>query len=131
MGNSRLYLLGLLCLACTIESYAQNKKKKDEVEINYIWIDTMIKQEGNDVRMVSNDMVEISCCMKSPKYSRVSARAVKWIRKNYDPSYELDQSPFKSLQNRDLVITVLDAAKEKAKSDTTILLIDYAVKCED
>ena len=105
--------------------YGQDKK--DEVEINYVWIDTMITIDETEVRIVSKEVTRITCCMKSPKYSRVSARAANWIRKTYDANYE--GIPFKTLQNLQLAVEVVDAAVEKAESDDALTVVDYEYKC--
>lgn len=123
-----LLLISFLMGVYSTTSYSQEKQDKEEVEINYVWIDTIIMVDDNEVRLVSNDIITISCCMKSPKYSRVSAKAAKWIRKNYDDTYE--GIPFKTLQNRELAETVIDAAKAKAESDESLKMVDYEYKCD-
>ena len=50
---------GLLFFAIIHPTLSQDKEK-EEPEINYIWIDTMINQEGQEIRLVSNDLVEIT-----------------------------------------------------------------------
>jgi len=126
-GSKLLLILILLSPLCAV-SYAQEKKNIEEEEINYVWIDTIVKINDSEVRIVSSDIVQITCCMKSPKYSRVSAKTARWIRKNYDSSYE--GVPFKTLQNRDLAVTVIEAEKEKAASGDGVMMVDYIFKCD-
>ena len=125
----RFVFIVLVSTFC-FESFGQESEKtEDEVEINYVWIDTMVTIGDSEVRLVSNNLIEISCCMKSPKYSRTSAKAARWIRKNYDSNYGEQELPFKTLQNRDLAVTVIEAAKEKAQTDEGIKMVDYEFKC--
>ncbi len=124
----RILLIVLMVSGLHVSSNGQQKKDKEDEEINYVWIDTIITIDDTEIRLVSNDIIQISCCMKSPKYSRVSAKAAKWIRKTYDENYE--GIPFKTLQNRDLAVTVIEAAKEKAASSEDVKMTDYEYKCD-
>lgn len=124
----KLILISFLLGGLFITSYGQDKKENKEEEINYVWIDTIIMVDDTEVRLVSNEIIQITCCMKSPKYSRVSAKTAKWIRKTYDENYE--GFPFKTLQNRDLAVTVIEAAKTKATASEEIKMVDYEYKCD-
>ncbi len=124
----KLLLISFLLGGFFVTSYGQDKKENEEEEINYVWVDTIIMVDDAEVRLVSNDIIQITCCMKSLKYSRVSEKAAKWIRKTYDENYE--GIPFKTLQNQDLAVTVIEAAKAKAASSDGIKMIDYEYKCD-
>ena len=128
MDIKTIRLLGVALILFSLPALVYGQDKKEEEEINYVWIDTMVTIDESEVRIVSNDIIRISCCMKSPKYSRVSAKAVKWIRKTFDPEYE--GTPFKTLQNLDLATTVIESAKSKSVDDASIKMIDYEYKCD-
>jgi len=117
-----IFCFTILIMNTSFEALAQEK------EINYIWIDTVVKIEGKDARLVSNDIVEISCCMKSPKYSRVSSKAAKWIKENFDQAYT-GKSPFKSLQDSTLALHLIAEARKKSDGDQSIRMVEYEFKC--
>ena len=113
-----------IALLISISSYAQ----EDEVEINYLWIDTVVTLDGIETRLVSDEVAQINCCMKSPKYSRVSKKVSRWIKENIDENYE-GITPLKSLQDLALATAIVNDAVAKSEEDTSIRIVSYAIRC--
>ncbi|MEQ9426158.1 MAG: hypothetical protein RJQ09_17170 [Cyclobacteriaceae bacterium] len=103
--------------------------QKSPPEINYIWIDTFVNIDGEQTRLVSENVVEISCCMKSPKYSRVSKKATQWVKENYDSNYS-GEIAFKSLQDEALAMKVISEAQDKASNGDPVKMVSYEFKCK-
>ncbi|MDA0196461.1 MAG: hypothetical protein O2887_15700 [Bacteroidetes bacterium] len=126
--QSSTFLVFLLITSFFIAS-PSIAQEADEVEINYLWIDTVVKIDGKDLRIVSDAVVTITCCMKSPLYSRTSRKAVKWIRQNYDDNYD-GMAPFKSIQDKDLATTIVNEAIALSEKDKSIRLVSYTFQCD-
>jgi len=121
-----LVFLLFMSIFPAVQSIAQ---EAEDIEINYLWIDTVVKIDGNETRLVSDEVVTITCCMKSPKYSRTSRKATKWIRQNYDANYE-GTAPFKSIQDKELATSIVNEAVMRSKEDRNIRLVSYPFECD-
>lgn len=74
----RCGLLLLILVGFISTSKAQESADKD---IWYVWVDTYAQVDGVKKRVVSQKVSMISCCVKSPKYTRLLKTTTKWIRK--------------------------------------------------
>lgn len=119
------YLLAVLFLFLFQISFAYAQ----EEEIWYVWIDTQIKQKDNTIRIVSEEPIRITCCVKSPKYRRFQKQTVKWIKKNYDLAFDLE-TPLKNIEDKSFAETVIKEAIEKSGDDESIIIIKYSATCK-
>ena len=99
-----------------------------EEEIWYVWIDTQISQDGNTVRLVSEEPIRITCCVKSPKFKRFQKQTAKWIKKNYDQDFDTE-TPLRNIEDKSLAETVISEAIQKSESDKSIVIISYSATC--
>ena len=99
--------------------------QKAEVEINYLWIDAVVNIDGKETRIVSDEVTKITCCMKSPKYNRVSKKASKWIKENIDGNYS-GMSPLRSLLDVELASTIVNEPIAKSEEVDNIRIVSYA-----
>jgi len=98
-------------------------------DIWYVWVDTQINKGGEVVRLVSNEPIRITCCVKSPKFKRLQKKTAKWIKDNYDQNFDLE-SPLKNIEDKSLAFTVIGDAEKKAESGENILMIKYTTSCK-
>jgi len=117
------YLITLLFLLPVSNVIAQ------EEEIWYVWIDTEIKKEDNVIRMVSEEPIRITCCVKSPKYRRFQKQTAKWIQKNFDSEFHLE-TPLKNIEDKSFAEKVIKAAIEKSRNDESVIIIKYSATCK-
>jgi len=102
----------------------------DEPEIWYVWLDAQTTVEGKPTRIVGDVTFSITCCIKSPDYSRLEKKAARWIRHNYDESYE-GRISLKKIQDADLAKSVISWARKDAENGQDVLIVEYADSCED
>jgi len=98
-------------------------------DIWYVWIDTQIKQGNEYVRLVSDEPIKITCCVKSPKFKRLQKKTAKWISANYDKSYN-GENPLRNIEDESWASTVINEAETKLKSGDKIVIVKYSVNCK-
>jgi len=97
-------------------------------EIWYVWLDTIVTVDGQEVRLVGDQPFVITCCVKSGKYGRLEKSATKWIRNNYDSEYE-QASPLKKIQDMSLAIEIVEKAVSQASGNASIQIVAYSDTC--
>ena len=101
----------------------------DEPEIWYVWLDAQATVDGKPTRIVGDVAFSITCCIKSPDYSRLEKKAARWIRDNYDENYD-GRISLKKIQDADLASSVISWAKGDAENGKDVLIVEYADECE-
>jgi len=105
--------------------FGQQKEK----ETWYIWIDTSVSFDGETVRVVSDEVLAITCCVKSGKYRRFSEKTRKWIMDNVSAEVNAE-SPLKKLKDRDLAEQIVNDAKLQAADNNSIKIVHYDENCK-
>ena len=95
----------------------------------YVWLDTAAVVDGKEVRIVGESYFTITCCVKSGKFSRLEKSAEKWVKSNYDPSFE-KSDVLKKIEDGDLAREVITQAHQDAENSDTILLVNYSDSCK-
>ena len=119
------YLLAVLFLFLFQISFAYAQ----EEEIWYVWLDTEVTVGNETFRIVSDEPIMITCCVKSPKYKRFQRKTSIWLRKNYDATYNRE-SPLKNIEDESLALTVISEARRKSESDSSVKMIKYSATCK-
>jgi hypothetical protein len=96
---------------------------QDKSEIWYVWIDTETLMDGKPKRIVSEELMEITCCVKSPKYRRFSKKAGKWLK---DEHNSVSEDPFKKLQDKELAVKMIT----EAKNEPGVMIVRYNESCK-
>lgn len=116
-------------MAIALITFLFSFSETQEEEIWYVWIDTQVNIEDQNVRLVSSEPIRITCCVKSPKFKRFQKQTGKWIRKNYDQDFD-GEAPLKNIQDKSLADTVIKEAMEKSDSNKSIRIISYSATCK-
>jgi hypothetical protein len=119
----------MLALILSLSLFVNCSQETVEDKTWYIWLDTTAQIDGKLKRIVSKEPFSITCCVKSGKYNRLQKSAQKWIKNNYDPSFETT-SVLKNILDKDLALEVIEKAKLASKTDDGIIMVDYSDSCK-
>ncbi len=87
----------------------------------YVWLDTEVS--GN--KRIVSDVFEINCCVKSPKYRRLTKKTEKWIRKNFDPNY-VGTDPLQKIPDEGLA----EEMNKQAKTSKQVQVVEFKEICK-
>ena len=91
----------------------------------YVWIDITIPVEGVETRLISDEPMEITCCLQSAKYRKFVKKAAKWINTNVSSDFTKELELTK-IQDPSLAHEMI----HKAKQATNIRILDYSATCK-
>ena len=91
----------------------------------YVWIDITIPVEGVETRLISDEPMEITCCLQSAKYRKFVKKAAKWINTNVSSDFTKELELTK-IQDSSLANEMIDKAKQAANTR----ILDYSATCK-
>ena len=103
-----------------IQSVSAQDNNKDTW---YVWIDTETTIDGKSERFVSEEILEITCCVKSPKFRRFNQKASKWLKQEYNA---IADTPFKKIQDKKLAEQMIS----EAKNEPSVRIVQYDESCK-
>jgi len=118
------YIFIIFLLGIQIPSFAQKEK-----EVWYTWVDVNVSINGNPMRIISDQMMEITCCVSSSKYEKFSSKAKQWLESKIQTKIG-DQSPFAKTKDKNLADKILEDALRKSQNSPNIRVVDYYEKCK-
>ena len=117
-----LFLFTVLFISTV--SFGQEKK-----EIWYTWVDTRVEVEGQEVRIISNELMELTCCVSSARYRKFTGKTTQWLEKELGISLG-EESPFAKTKDKGLAEKIHGDALRSASDNSSIRIVNYKEKCK-
>jgi len=124
MIRTVLYIATLLMLG-GFSQFAMAQNSSTSNDTWYVWIDTEVPIDGSMVKIVSNELMVITCCPKSAKYRKFVRKTAKWIVENVSADYNGELSLMK-IQDETLAL----ASIKTLMANEGVLVVDYSSSCK-
>jgi hypothetical protein len=107
--------------------FSQSAKAQSSEETNdtwYVWVDVTVPIDEKPTRLISSELLTITCCPQSAKYRKFVKKTSKWLIANVAPEFN-GELALSKIQDLSLAKEMID----KAKQSDNARIIDYQGSC--